>query len=153
MTRLVSSLPVTPLAQISNNIIHTISYETCGDPSPSSSTNTLLETRIHVYIYIYIYICPRENHDVHNRVSTCLYKLGCTHTCMRSVHVRRSLAPSLATSEPLTGEVRVLPQKKNASQRSPGASPGHTSTRPSIQRVTRMTTRAVTTQRAHDATH
>ena len=66
-----------------------------------------LQTRCwkHAYIYIYTYICPRENHDVHNRVSTCLYKLGCTHTCIRSVHVRRSLAPSLATSEPLVKSV------------------------------------------------
>ena len=48
---------------------------------------------------------PKEKLDVHIRVSTCLYKLGCTHTCMRSVHVRTSLAPSLATSEPLVKSV------------------------------------------------
>ncbi len=93
-----------------------------------------------------------EKHDVHIRVSTCLYKLGCTHTCMRSVHVRTSLAPSLATSEPLAKSV-FYHRKKNASQRSPGASPGHLSTRPSIQRATHMTTRAVPTERAHDANH
>jgi hypothetical protein len=66
-----------------------------------------LQTRCwkHAYIYIYTYICPRENHDVHIRVSTCLYKPACTHTSMRSTHMRISLAPALATSEPLVKSV------------------------------------------------
>ena len=51
------------LVHRSNKIIHTISYETCGDPSPSCFTNTLLETRIHVHIYTYMY--PKEKLDVY----------------------------------------------------------------------------------------
>jgi hypothetical protein len=109
LTRLASSLPISLLAHRSNKIIHTISYETCGDQSPSCSTNTLLETRIHVHIYTYIY--PKEKLDVHIRVSTCSYKLGCTHTSMRRVHVRASLN-ALVWHQRSTGEVRVLPQKK-----------------------------------------
>jgi hypothetical protein len=66
----------------------------------------------YIYIYIYTYICPREKDDVHIRVSTCPYKLGCAHTCMRSVHVRASLAPSLATSEPLVTSVCYHRKKK-----------------------------------------
>jgi hypothetical protein len=112
LTRLASSLPISLLAHRSNKIIHTISYETCGDPSPSCSTNTLLETRIHIHIYTYIY--PKEKLDVHIRVSTCSYKLGCTHTSMRRVHVRASLN-ALVWHQRSTGEVRVLPQKKSLS--------------------------------------
>ena len=142
LTRLASSLPISLLAHRSNKIIHTISYETCGDPSPSCSTNTLLETRIHIHIYTYI--CPKEKHDVHIRVSTCSYKLGCTHTCMRRVHVRASLAPSSGTSEALVKSV-FYHRNKKASQRSPGISPCLLWTRPPIQRATHMATRAVPT--------
>ena len=120
LTRLVSSLPISLLAQISNKIIHTISYETCGHPSPSCSTNTLLETRIHIQIYTYIY--PKEKLDVHIRVSTRSYKIGCTYTSMRRVHVRASVN-ALVWHQRSTGEVRALPRKKKASQLSPGMSP------------------------------
>jgi hypothetical protein len=112
LTRLVSSLPISPLAQISNKITHTPLWNLRESFSFILYKHAPGNTHTYIYIYIYTYICPREKDDVHIRVSTCPYKLGCTHTCMRSVHVRTSLAPSLATSEPLVTSVCYHRKKK-----------------------------------------
>jgi hypothetical protein len=111
---------------------------------PALQTRSSKDAYIYIYIHIYIYIYPKEKLDVHSRVSTWSYKLGCTHTCMRRVHVRARLN-ALVWHQRSTGGVRVLPKKKKASQLSPGISACIFCTRPRMQRATHVTTISVPT--------
>ena len=109
LTGLASSLSMSMLANRRNKIIHTISYEICGDHI-LLALQKHAPRKTHIYAYLYICISQGKQH-VHTRVSTWSHKLGCSHTRMRRDRAWTRLN-ALVWHQRSTGEVRALPQKK-----------------------------------------